>query len=539
MWNKVIGFQILCISVMSCAKFVPPTGGDRDIIPPKLVDSIPKNKATNYNGKVIWLKFDEYIDSKDLKQELIITPQPDTKYQVKNKGDEVTLNFEDRLDSNTTYTFNFGGGIKDINERNKSDQIKLVFSTGDKLDSLRITGSTNNLFTKKPVIDATVALYDTQKKDSLPIFSRKPTYFVKADSSGTFQFENLKSGTYKILAFTDANKNIRFDNKKELFGFKADTIILNRDTSSINIDLYPFDTIAPKYKRYVQNEKVYTLKFDEPIYRTTVRFNTDSVSYDTVQDEIRFFRSQNMVKDSIAVEISVADSLSNVETFQHTFIFREPAAGKSQNVKRDVVQFQVKPPSGKLIREGEKIELTFDFPVEMIDTSKIEINDDTLSTVKYKATYYNTSQTKVLLEMNSDISRSVVVNASSGAFVNSNLDSTTAFTLTYPIVKINETGVLAGSVKTSKTDSAQYIFQLVNVENGKIEDEQISTTEKFEFKNVLPNQYLIRAIIDENFNGLWDTAKFHEGTEPEEIILLKNPIKVKANFEFRDIIIEN
>lgn len=539
MWNKLVGFQILCVSVMSCAKFVPPTGGDRDVTPPKLVDSIPKNKATNYKEKTIWLKFDEYVDSKDLKQELIITPQPDTKYQVKNKGDEILLNFETELDSNTTYTFNFGGGIKDINERNKSDQIKLVFSTGEKLDSLRISGSTNNLFTKNPVIEATIALYDTQRKDSLPFFSRKPTYFVKTDSSGIFQFENLKSGEYKLLAFTDANKNIRFDNKKELFGFKADTITLIKDTTAVKIDLYPFDTIAPKYKRYVQNEQVYTLKFDEPIYRTSVQFLTDSLNFDTVEDEIRFFKGQNIVKDSIAVEIEVMDSLANVETFQHKFIFKEPTAGKSKNDKKDIVKFQVKPLSATPIKEGEQIELKFDFPVESIDTSKIEIMDDTLSTVAYQFAFLNKSKTTIILEIRNEIIKRVVVNAKAGAFINSNNDSTTAFTLNYPIVKINDTGVLAGSLKTTKKDSTQYIFQLIDFDNGKIVEEQKSTNERFEFKNILPNQYLIRTIIDENFNGLWDTAKFNKGQEPEEIILLKNPIKVKANFEFRDILIEN
>jgi uncharacterized protein (DUF2141 family) len=528
---------LLGLSVISCAKFVPPTGGDRDTTPPKLVDSIPKNKTTNYSDQTIWLKFDEYVDSKDLKRELIITPQPESKYKVKNKGDEVTLSFENKLDSNTTYTFNFGGGIKDINERNKSDKIKIVFSTGDKLDSLSIEGLIENLFTKEPIIEATVALYDIDKKDSIIITQCRPTYFVKTDSSGKYRFENLKRGKYKVLSFTDSNKNIRFDNKKELFSFRADTLDLNRDTLGINLELYPYDTIAPKYKRFIQKETIYTLKFDESLYKPNVRFLADSVNYTVEDDEIRFFKGITIVKDSIEVEIELRDSLANTDLYNHKFIFRSQTGTEKE--KPEVVQFKVTPTSGKPIVQNEQIEFAFDYPISIIDSSKIVISDDTLNTIDYQIYFLNNSRTKIKIELKDEISKSVVIKAKAGAFINIRSDSTTAFTISNPIIKISETGLLAGTVKNDKVDSTQYIFQLMNFDTGKVVDEKLSLKNEFLFNNLLPNQYFIRIILDENFNGLWDTARFKEGRGPEQVIVQKTPIKVKANFEFRDILIEN
>lgn len=522
-----------------CAKFVPPTGGERDIIPPKLIDSIPRDKATNYQAKEIWLKFDEYVDAKDLKQELIITPEPETKYKVKSKGDEITLEFQDSLDSNTTYTFNFGAGIKDINERNKSDKVKLVFSTGAKLDSLSVGGEVKNLFTKESAIGATIGLYNIEQKDSIQLMGRKPTYFVKSDSSGIYKFENLKKGKYKLLAFSDANKNVRFDNKKELFGFSADTLNLQKDTTGIRIELYPYDTIAPRYKRYIQKEKTYTLQFDEPLYKASVKFmaDSDSANYIIEGDEIRFFKTTQLLQDSIHVSITLKDSLSNTDTLAHKFIFKQAVENKKN--APEIVQFKISPAPGSPVIQNEEYKLTFDLPIVQIDTTKITITNDTLNKVKYKLYYINSSQTQIGIRVTDVIAENAIIKAEAGAFKNMNEDTTSAFTIKNPIIKLSETGLIAGSVKEGVRDSVQYIFQLINYENGKIIKELISERNEFTFSNILPNQYLIRVILDENFNGVWDTADFQKGKQPEKVVLQKNPIKVKANFEFRDVIIEN
>lgn len=110
-------FIVLGFISIGCAQFVPPTGGPRDITPPKLLTSIPENKSTNFDDKNLELTFDEYIDITSLKQELIITPEPKAFYNVKLKDKTVKLAFEEKLDSNTTYTFNFRNGIKDLNEK--------------------------------------------------------------------------------------------------------------------------------------------------------------------------------------------------------------------------------------------------------------------------------------------------------------------------------------------------------------------------------------------------------------------------------------
>ena len=60
--------------VIGCAKRGTITGGLKDTIAPKMVNSLPKNFSTNFTGKEIKISFDEYIKLKDINKQLIISP---------------------------------------------------------------------------------------------------------------------------------------------------------------------------------------------------------------------------------------------------------------------------------------------------------------------------------------------------------------------------------------------------------------------------------------------------------------------------------
>lgn len=540
MFNTKTGAIILStILLTSCAKFVPPTGGDKDVTPPKLIESTPINKQLNFRGKQLTLIFDELVDTKTLKQELTITPESNGRYKIKNRGEVVELEFEEDFADSTTYTLNFGSGIKDLNEQNKGDNLKLVFSTGSQLDSLKITGNATSLFDKEGLLGATVALYKMSSNDTLPLINRKPDYFTKTDSSGNFELENLKSDAYRILAFTDKNGNKKFDNKKEQFGFVRDTVNLTQNKTGIPIELYPYDTIAPKYKRYIQREKTYALAFDEPIFRAEVNFENknDSLPYIVIEDEIRFFKVGSP-RDSLQISLVVKDSLLNSDTLTHKITFREADERSKQTT--EPLRITLTPANSNPITPNQPLLFSFNIPLAGIDTTKLTVSDDTLGTVRFKTKFKNNSKTEVELSLLDAITTSLVIEAEKGAFINILSDSSSVFELKYPFQKSNELGLIAGAIqKIDSLKNGQYIIQLLNTQNGKIAKELISKDGKFLFENIRPDEYSIRIIVDSNSNGIWDTANFSKGLQPERIILFKEPIKVKANFEFRDINIPN
>ena len=102
----------------SCAIRVNPTGGDKDIVPPKVLNTIPENFSVNVKTNDIVITFDEFIQLNDINTQLVVSPllkyTPETVVRKKS----LHIHFTDTLEANTTYTMNFGNSITDNNEGN-------------------------------------------------------------------------------------------------------------------------------------------------------------------------------------------------------------------------------------------------------------------------------------------------------------------------------------------------------------------------------------------------------------------------------------
>ena len=207
--SYIILFWALAFYMYSCAQFVPPTGGKKDSIPPQIVKTIPLNKTLNYKEQYVDIEFDEYITVDNLNQQLLITPSIEGNYTTKQRPKGTRINFDKPFKENITYTLNFREAFKDYAERNPAKNVKIVFSTGSKIDSLSVSGKVKNTQTGKPVLDALVGLY--KWADTSKIAKIKPYYFTKTDSSGNFLIENIQAGIYRLIAITDINNNILYE----------------------------------------------------------------------------------------------------------------------------------------------------------------------------------------------------------------------------------------------------------------------------------------------------------------------------------------
>src|SRR5690554_4410425 len=172
---------LLLLSFVDCAKKGTPSGGPRDTIPPIIVQSNPENFTTNFTGNEIEIRFDEYIKLKDISKELIIFPPMKYTPIITPISTSKTLKIKliDTLRPNTTYSFNFGKSIVDNNEGNQFEYFKYIFSTGNYIDSLKLSGVVRDAELISPEIPATVMLYKAHENftDSL-VYSEKPTYIT-------------------------------------------------------------------------------------------------------------------------------------------------------------------------------------------------------------------------------------------------------------------------------------------------------------------------------------------------------------------------
>ena len=110
--NKLLRFLPLMILLIymiqveiGCANIIPPGGGPKDTIPPRLITAVPKDSATNVTPKLITLTFDEFVDVKYLQNNLIVSPVPKNLPIIDYKLRNVTIKLKDSLEPNTTYAF--------------------------------------------------------------------------------------------------------------------------------------------------------------------------------------------------------------------------------------------------------------------------------------------------------------------------------------------------------------------------------------------------------------------------------------------------
>lgn len=208
----------------SCANTqTPPSGGPKDTIPPVIEEIYPILGQTNVPTHKTQLKieFNEYVQVKDPKS-LFLSPPLEKAPKFKMKGKTVVVYFESDLDSNKTYTMDLTNAIGDNNEGNMFPGFTLVFSTGDKIDSMMVTGLVQDCNSLKPLKGATVMLYKDHADSAL--FLKRPDAAVKTDEWGFFSMRNIQDTVYRMYAIIDENNNNKYDPETEKVAF-IDTLI--------------------------------------------------------------------------------------------------------------------------------------------------------------------------------------------------------------------------------------------------------------------------------------------------------------------------
>lgn len=210
-------FLILPVFYISCANVVAPTGGPKDEDPPVILRSNPPNYSTFYNGEDVRVFFDEFVEIRNLQQNLLVSPPLKNNPEVRVRGRSIIMSINDTLLENTTYNFFFGESIVDLTEGNAIPNFQYIVSTGSYVDSLSVRGTVVNALTLKPEENVFVMMYNNVY-DSVPILER-PVYLTKANAEGEFLITNIREGEYMLFALIDMNSNFLFDNPDEKIAF--------------------------------------------------------------------------------------------------------------------------------------------------------------------------------------------------------------------------------------------------------------------------------------------------------------------------------
>lgn len=203
--------QLLVLAILfmvcGCAKQGYPTGGPKDVTPPVVVGCTPNNESTLFSEKEFFVEFDEYVVLKDAQNNVLVSPpmEPKPEFSVRKRG--VLVKLPDSLQANTTYLFQFRDAVADFNEGNTVPSLEYAFSTGQCLDSMTLHGRISDALTlKAPKSDNVVTVLLLSEDNDTAV-----RYQTRCDKSGSFRFNYIQPGAYRLIALEDGNRNLRPD----------------------------------------------------------------------------------------------------------------------------------------------------------------------------------------------------------------------------------------------------------------------------------------------------------------------------------------
>jgi len=229
----ILNFQFL---IVGCANIVPPQGGFKDTLPPNLVKANPGDSTRNFKSNRISFSFDEFVDVENVQENLIVSPTPKISPTVDYKLNTVSVKIKDTLEPNTTYSYNFGNAIKDVNEGNVMKDFTYIFSTGPYIDSMQLPGQV--LLAESGKADSTLIVMLHTKSDDSVVIKEKPRYVTRLDSMGRFTFKNLPPGTFYLYAMKDEGGTRRYLSNKQLFAFADRPVIVDQRTEPVTLFAY-------------------------------------------------------------------------------------------------------------------------------------------------------------------------------------------------------------------------------------------------------------------------------------------------------------
>ena len=587
---------MLAIITYSCASMGTPDGGPYDEMPPKFVGSSPQLRAVNVKSQKFELEFDEFIKLEKASEKVIISPPQMEQPEIKVVGKKVVGEFFDSLKDSTTYTIDFSDAIVDNNEGNPMGHFTYSFSTGAAIDTMEVAGTVLNAANLEPIKGIQVGLHKNLNDSALVKlpFDR----VSRTDSRGHFSIRGVAPGKYRIYALMDGNQNYLFDSKTEMIAYSDSIIVpsmtpaTRQDTvwkDTLTIDtiktvgytrFLPDDIILRAFKEentrqyFVKSqrdkENHFILKFsakaDTLPTLTGVNFDAkdafviepnegnDSICY-WVKDSLVYLMDTLQIKmdylytDSLEQLVPKTDTIylaNKLTREQREKLAQKEAEEKEKERKKKekkgekiepepfpFLKMNVDAPSSMDVNKN--ILLTFEEPVAHIDTSAIHmsVKVDSLweeTPFIFRADSVIPRQYEILAEWEPEKEYQLKIDSAGivglyGLHINK-------VEQTLKVKKLDEYGTLLLNIKGADPHA---IVELLDSSEKVLRQQSVTPEGTADFYYLAPNaKYYVRLFNDRNGNKVWDTGKFEEGIQPEEVYYLPKVWEMKANFEFEE-----
>ncbi|KFC23976.1 Ig-like domain-containing protein [Epilithonimonas lactis] len=504
--------------LVSCARVGSPIGGAKDSIAPKMIASNIDTTRVNVprNTKELRIDFDEYIQLKDISKNLIISPPIKyTKIIPSSTGNKyLEIQWKDTLQANTTYNFNFGNSIVDLNESNVLPYFNFAFSTGEKLDDLYISGTVSDALgnlKNSEGKDKNLVVGLFQVKDTMN-YRQKPYYISKADEDGYFELNYLTPGKYKIIGFDDENSNSIYDIGKENVAFQKDEINLEASISGLKLKIFP----SKKEVRYKEMSIV------TGGVLMTFEGNPESVIVKTVGDKPADYKVRHKPKsDSIKIWFDAAKENIGA-TVSENLRFSYDTGSKQDTVSifykkpaKDEMTI-TNPFSNKLAPETD-FRFTSNYIIDKIQPENWKLVSDSI-VQDFTASISELDSTQIMIRSNFVVGKKyqlTVPKNTLGSFYK-RLSESVRFD--FEVAKAEDFGSF--SAHLTNLPAQKFWIQLLDDKNEPAYQKYTNLAD-VKFVNLKPGAYKLRILVDNNENGVWDSSDFAKEIAAEDVYLFK------------------
>lgn len=597
-WNrhKLPALLMLMIVVYSCASMGNPDGGPYDEEPPKFVRSTPKPFAINSKEKKVTIEFDEFIKLEKAAEKVVVSPPQLEQPEIKASGRKVVVGLVDSLRPNTTYTIDFADAIVDNNEGNPLGNYAFTFSTGTTIDTMEVSGTVLSASDLEPVKNIQVGLHSDLSDSAF--MKKPFDRVSRTDSRGHFSIRGIAPGKYRIYALMDGNQNYLFDSKTEMIAFSDSIIIpamedaMRQDTiwkDSLTIDtiksvgytrFLPDDIILRAFKeendrqyltrseRDKENHFVLTFSARADTLLTLKGLNFDERDAFIIEktdrnDSICYWIKDSLIYQMDTLEIQMdylaTDTLDRLVPQTDTlFLANKLTRAEREKLEAKAAEEKEKERKKKE-KKGEKIEpeptkfltlnvdapsafdldrnvyLSFDEPVASIDTAAIhmEIKKDSLwEEIPFLFVSDSVLPRKYEILAEWEPEKEYQLSIDSMAFKGVYGLHTNKVKQTMKVKKLNEYGTILLNITGADSTA---VVELLDGSGKVLRQQRITPQNTADFYYLNPGtKFYIRLFNDRNGNGVWDTGKYSEHLQPEEVYYFPKVWEMKANFDFEE-----
>lgn len=584
MQHKLLSF--LCASFLmtfmfiilhSCANIASPSGGDYDIAPPVVKKTSPAFNGLNVTTKTIVIEFDENIKIEKPMEKVIITPPQKSFPVIKSIGKKAIVELEDELLPNTTYTIDFTDAIVDNNEGNPLENFSLSFSTGDRLDTLAVSGKVLSANDLEPVKGIYVGIHSNLHDSA---FTKIPFERIsRTDSKGDFTIKGMAPGKYKIYALNDLNRDYKYDNPQEAIAFSDSIIIpttepdVRQDTIFNKVDSTKIDSIKTiHYTRFLPDnillrsflsdfQRQYLQKHERPEpYKLMLYFAAPTTfpSFRLLNppiennnwyvkectppnDTITLWITDSLIykTDSIRMEINYVrtDSTNRNSIYTDTlrFTYRQPkikktSSSKGKEKEEESLRFLVLQHNIQSNHEiYQPIRLEFEQPLIAFDSTHVKLfieKDSTFTPVNYRLIKDTFNIRKYELRPRWEPGEKYRFVVDSAAFKSYYDLWNTKIEQTFTVKSLEQYGNLLIEMFGLPENKTVYV-ELLDKSDKPVRKIMVKNNEA-KFQDLHPGTYYARLFIDENKDGVWTTGNYEQKRQPEEVYYYPRQYEIRA-----------